>query len=657
MRRTLQAALAAVGAVAFLMPAPAAQAASILVTTTSDEAPTDTDNSQCSLREAITAANTNIAVDSCSAGNDDAFDTIALADGSVYQLTKTGADDSNLGGDLDVFDNDDDMPGDEMGDLTITTGTGDRATIQQTVAGQRVLHLDPNNDSGPADVVLDGVIVTGGATTSSSGGGVLNSGTSIDLEVKFSRVAGNQVGTGSSGGGIQSLGPLTVWRSELENNTASNFGGGIFMGASTAFEIRQSTVSGNHAADGAGLYLNGSSSTIRNVTISGNEAGRHGGGIFVGAGTNVIEFATIHDNKADFNPADGLGDGGGIYRNLGTIAVVGMILAGNTDTGGQAPDCFGNTSTGPVSDGDNLIGDTTGCFYVAGNGDILNPPQGAQLEALEVNDLGPLPTKSHLPLPGSPAVNAADCIVSVGGDQRGMARPQPFGGACDMGAIEVFFPADNVGLLEPNSAFALNRRFQVEWAEPLDPTGIFTYDVRVKEAPYKKRSFTPGDLEELPGVETSMTYNGKPGSDHCFDVRFTNGDLRPSLFGPKACTALPVDDRSLASDGPWKEKSGSGYYLRSFTQSEKRGATLEARRAKGIETVALVATKCPGCGRVVVTHGADVLKRVGLNADSVQKRRLIRIETFTSPQAGTFGVTVTSNGKPVKIEGLGLSKN
>jgi CSLREA domain-containing protein len=656
MRKTSVVVVLLAGAGSLLLPVSPAHAATILVTTTADEAPADADNSLCSLREAIQASNRNVAVDSCAAGSSVALDTVGLADGAVYQLTKTGSDDSNVGGDLDVFDDDDDMPGDLMGALKITTGTGSRATIQQTVAGQRVLHLDPANASGTVTVTLDKVIVTGGATTSGSGAGILNSGTGLTLEVMFSRISGNQAGTGSSGGGIQSLGPLTVSRSELENNSAANFGGAIFMGASTTFEISQSTVADNDAADGAGIYLNGTSSTIRNVTISGNDAVRHGGGIFVGAGTNVIEFATIYNNRADFNN-DTLGDGGGIHRNLGTMHVQGMILAGNTDSGGQAPDCFGNTSTGPTSNGDNLIGDTTGCFFTDNNGDILNPPQGAELGPLEDNGFNPLPTRSHLPLPGSAVVNGADCLVSTGGDQRGMARPQPFDGSCDIGAVEVFFPTDVSDTVKPSSPFSLKRRIKVEWDEPADPTGISFFEVRATNSPYKKAGFSSGELEEFPSTQATTTYRSDPGRDHCFEVRFRNGDLRPSGFGSKACTALPIDDRALSQDGPWRQKRSRGTYLNTYSQSKERGATLEARGAKGIETVALVASKCPGCGKVVVTHGGDVLKRVGLNADSVQKRRLIPIETFANPQGGTFGVTVKSDGKPVRVEGLGLSKN
>ena len=69
---------------AFALPPGAAHAAGIAVTTTADELNND---GECSLREAIQAANTNSVVDACVAGAGD--DTITLPAGT-YTLTITG---------------------------------------------------------------------------------------------------------------------------------------------------------------------------------------------------------------------------------------------------------------------------------------------------------------------------------------------------------------------------------------------------------------------------------------------------------------------------------------------------------------------------------------------------------------------------------------
>ena len=80
-----------------LGPAPLARATTITVTTTQDEL---NDDGDCSLREAIQAANTDTEVDECPAG--DGADTISLPSGT-YFLSLPGADeDDNATGDLDI---------------------------------------------------------------------------------------------------------------------------------------------------------------------------------------------------------------------------------------------------------------------------------------------------------------------------------------------------------------------------------------------------------------------------------------------------------------------------------------------------------------------------------------------------------------------------
>src|SRR5688572_16009365 len=63
-------------------------AATIIVTTISDD---NISNDNCTLREAVIAANTNTAVDDCIAGSAVVTDTIRLANGEDHVLTLVGA--------------------------------------------------------------------------------------------------------------------------------------------------------------------------------------------------------------------------------------------------------------------------------------------------------------------------------------------------------------------------------------------------------------------------------------------------------------------------------------------------------------------------------------------------------------------------------------
>src|SRR2546425_7082963 len=93
-------------------PAPAAAGTTITVNTTNDELAVD---GNCSLREAITAANSDAAVDACSAGN--GADTVVVP-GGTYNLTIPGGDEyGNATGDLDI-----------RGDVTVQ-GAGAGTTV------------------------------------------------------------------------------------------------------------------------------------------------------------------------------------------------------------------------------------------------------------------------------------------------------------------------------------------------------------------------------------------------------------------------------------------------------------------------------------------------------------------------------------------------
>jgi len=102
----------------------AAGAATITVTDNTDGAAT---NGNCTLREAVIAANTDAPRDACPAGS--GADVIVLA-AATYSLTVAGAsEDASLTGDLDI-----------TSDITVV-GTGAGATIVRSAVADRVFHV------------------------------------------------------------------------------------------------------------------------------------------------------------------------------------------------------------------------------------------------------------------------------------------------------------------------------------------------------------------------------------------------------------------------------------------------------------------------------------------------------------------------------------
>jgi CSLREA domain-containing protein len=212
-------------------------------------------------------------------------------------------------------------------------------------------------------------------------------------------------------------------------NGKETFAGGIRSIGKTLIE--NTTIAGNEATAGnaGGITGTGGGSelTMENVTVSGNRATGGGGGVLIGAGTALLSGVTITGNTADTDGSGGGNhDGGGLHQFLVTVTLRGTLIAGNTDAtpGAEAPDCSG--SVPPTSGGNNLIGNTTGCGYVAGTGDVLNQPA----------KLGPLAdnggrTFTRALLAGSPAIDKGSSLAPAT-DQRGFPRV----GQPDIGAYE-----------------------------------------------------------------------------------------------------------------------------------------------------------------------------------------------------------------------------
>jgi CSLREA domain-containing protein len=362
-------------ALAAFVPTGSQAAGFITVNSTLDELGND---GQCTLREAVIAANTDKSSGKksgeCPAGN--GSDTIELPAGT-YLLTRTdsGNEDSSSTGDLDI-----------RGDLTIQ-GQGAQVTFIQAVDFKdRLIH------------VLEGRAQISGVTLS----------------------AGNVTG---SGGAMFNLSELTLLSSAITGNRASENGGGVYNAPGATFTLQDSTLADNHAgADGGALADGGGTISVTNSTLSGNTAGGLGGGL-ANAGSALLESTTLANNQS----ASG---GGGLAALSGTLTSHNILLADNLDLSASSPDCSGTLA----SQGYNLIGDTSGCSLPGSStGDLLD--LAPLLGSLADNGGG---TQTQALLTGSPAIDAGDNLNCPASDQRGVQRPQ--GAACDIGAFEVVDP-------------------------------------------------------------------------------------------------------------------------------------------------------------------------------------------------------------------------
>lgn len=210
---------------------------------------------QCTLRDAVQAANTDAVVNGCAAGS--GTDIINFSVNGTITL----ANEINITSDLTV-----NGPG--LSSLTISPGAGTN----------RVFHI-----SGSPTVTISGVTIQrSSGQTSGNGGAIYNYGGT--LTIQNSTLTGNQTAFPAVGGAIASAyGTVTINNSTLSNNTSSDRGGAIYMYYGAVNITNNSTLTGNTAGaseSGGGVFIHGGTLTIANSTLSGNMAGSGGGGIF-----------------------------------------------------------------------------------------------------------------------------------------------------------------------------------------------------------------------------------------------------------------------------------------------------------------------------------------------------------------------------------------
>jgi CSLREA domain-containing protein len=367
-------------------------------------------DSDCSLREAIAAANASPQDDLIVFGSMfDFSQTIVLSGTEIVigagTLTVTGPG----AGKLTIDGN--------MASRIFRTAAGVVATINgiRFIRGNGVSSSTSNsggailNDVGSLTLVN---CIFENNTTSSSAGAVRNSGTNSVMNIVDCLFL-NNASTGSSAGAVQnfSTSTMTITGSTFIGNRSGGgtVGGGAIQG-NGMLRISNSTFTGNinqATGGGGGINSNGSLLLMTNVTMTGNVSGNNAG--------------ALHRSTTNVN---------GFLRN--------SIIAGNNGAA-AAPD-VSNSAGGLQSQGNNLIGNVgTSTGWVAS--DITNVP------AL-VSPLGNYggPTMTHALLSGSPALNAGqNCVLdlscsannppaAITTDQRGAARPANT--TVDIGAFE-----------------------------------------------------------------------------------------------------------------------------------------------------------------------------------------------------------------------------
>jgi fibronectin-binding autotransporter adhesin len=273
----------------------AAPTANLSVTKFTDSADGSCDVSDCSLREAIIAANGN------SQDN-----TIELGSGAYALSLTTGGSEPEYG-DLDVT----------SGYALTITGNGPENTIIDAGGIDRVLDLY----SAANTVVISGVTIYGGVTTG-SGGGIYKGGG--DLSLINVAVVSNTATSG--GGGIRLDGSGAVLTMDenclVARNESTYDGGGLSISYGAGALLGGGRIVSNTAVLGGGVYAYQGSVTMSGVEIVSNTAIWYGGGVFVQNGTATLNGGAILSNTARTS-------GGGLYVSGGAFTQTGQSVIGH----------------------------------------------------------------------------------------------------------------------------------------------------------------------------------------------------------------------------------------------------------------------------------------------------------------------------------------
>lgn len=297
---------------AFVLPGakPAAAENHIVVTITDDIVAND---GQCSLREAIIAANSNVPSGfldgECPAGSDTATDVILLEPGEVYHLTLLGAnEDWGATGDLDILNN----PDVEV-DVHVKVAGAGYAVISGNGLADRVWHVHPG-----AHLILENVD-TRNATTDLGAGLLNNNGHVVLVGASFT------LNKAAIGGGIYNTGPDAIITgsnsSFIGNEAVSMSGGGIANLNGAALILSGGQVAGNEAAEHGGGLLNGQNGavTLTDISFTGNSSGACGGGVSNWGGQIVLSENHLKGNIA-------ANYGGGLCNAAGTVEITNGTL-------------------------------------------------------------------------------------------------------------------------------------------------------------------------------------------------------------------------------------------------------------------------------------------------------------------------------------------
>lgn len=231
-------------------------------------------------------------------------------------------------------------------------------------------------------------------------------------------------------------------------------------------------------------------------------------------------------------------------------------------------------------------------------------------------------------------------------------------GAANTTTRDLTWRVDTVGptvsaLAQP--AWTLGSTMTLRYTGSDNGSGIASYAVRTRKALYSSGFGAlsyPSSWQARTATSTSQSV--ARGYTYCMSVRAKDRAGNVSAWSPERCTAVPLDDRSLAATSEWTRSAGSAYYAGTVTTARSIGVSL-TRSGVQARRVAVVALTCASCGSLRVYWNGVLVKTVSLVSATTRQRQVVAALDFGTVRSGTL-LLRTASSKPVYVDGLGLSR-
>lgn len=259
------------------------------------------DDDNCTLREAVEAANTNTAVDHCRAGSPIFQDTIIFRQDGTIMLQ-----------DALVISQSVEIRGNGQSNTILD---GEETTIPNSLVYASWIEGNLNMDITQLTIQ--------NAHNSFGSGGAIFSGSNVSLTLDHVTV---RLNSASNGGGLFASGNVTIRHSQFLSNTVTVNGGALSISNGT-LSIQQSVFQDNIAqGSGGALYLYEGTATIYDSTFSHNRAESD---LSTGGGLNLSSSAVTITHSAIFNNHAG-SSGGGLRLANSQVSITNSTISGNS---------------------------------------------------------------------------------------------------------------------------------------------------------------------------------------------------------------------------------------------------------------------------------------------------------------------------------------